>query len=184
MSPLRSSRIPRRTLLVNPRFQCGVALCFSMAVFAAGALFGWSFYRCATSALRIASLQAHYHFLAPYSILGDALIRHVAILSAGVLAASLFLLVLLVRRVRRGVGRLVESLRRSAQGDLSTPTEAEGLRDVVRLGTKIDAARARTLSRIHEIRAEVDVLRSEPLPEEEFERRWRELKTAFRKVAP
>lgn len=169
---------------MNPRFQCGVGLYFSMAVFAGGALFGWTFYRCAKSALRIASLQAHYHFLAPYAILEDPLIRHVTILSAGVLAASLVLLVLLVLLVRRGVGRLVESLHRSAQGDLSTPTEASGLQDVVRLGTKIDAARARTLSRIHDIRAEVDLLRSEPFPDEEFERRWNALKTAFRKVAP
>jgi len=184
MSPLRSSRIPRRTLFVNPRFQCGVALCFAAAVFAGGALFGWSFYRCATSALRIASFQAHYHFQSPYAVLGDSLIRHVAALSAGVLAASLLVLVLLVRRVRGGVGRLVESLHRSAQGDLSTPTAAEGLRDVVRLGGQIDAARTRTLSRIHKLRAEVDLLRSEPLPDEEFARRWNELKTAFRNVAP
>ncbi|MGE5752953.1 MAG: hypothetical protein ACM319_04855, partial [Deltaproteobacteria bacterium] len=111
---------------MNPRFQCGVAIRFSMAVFAGGALFGWSFYRCAKSTLRIASLQAHYHFLTPYSILRDLLIWHVAILTAGVLAASLVLLLLLTIRVRRGVGRLVESLRRSAQGDLSTPTKAEG----------------------------------------------------------
>ncbi|HZW36655.1 MAG: hypothetical protein ACM319_10640, partial [Deltaproteobacteria bacterium] len=72
----------------------------------------------------------------------------------------------------------------SARGDLSTPTKAEGLPDLVRLGTKIDAARAQTLSRIHEIRAEVEVLRREPLSDEEFARRWSELKTAFRKVAP
>jgi hypothetical protein len=184
MSPLRSSRIPRRTIFVIPRFQFGAALSFAIAVIAGGALFGWSFYRCATSALRVASLQAHYHFLAPYEILEAPLIRHVAILSAGVLAACLLLLVLLVRRIRRGVGRLVDSLRRSAQGDLSTPTEAGGLPDVARLGTKIDAARSRTLLRIHEIRAEVDLLRSEPLPDAEFARRWSELKTAFRRVAP
>ncbi|NJD61179.1 MAG: HAMP domain-containing protein [Deltaproteobacteria bacterium] len=169
---------------MNPRFQFGVTLSFSIAVFAGGALFGWSFYRCAKSALRIASLQAHYHFLTPYAILEDPLIRHVAILSAGVLAACLLLLALLLRRIRRGVGGLVDSLHRSAQGDLSTPTGAEGLTDIVRLGTKIDAARTRTLQRIHEIRAEVDLLRNEPLPDEEFARRWSALKTAFRKVAP
>jgi hypothetical protein len=171
-------------LFVNPRFQCGVALCFAAAVFAGGALFGWSFYRCGARALRFASLQAHYHFLEPYSILGESLIRHVAALTAGVLAASLLVLILLVRRVRGGVDRLVDSLHRSAQGDLSTPTAAEGLRDVVRLGNQIDTARTRTLSRIHKLRAEVDLLRREPLPDEEFARRWNELKTAFRNVAP
>lgn len=169
---------------MNPRFQGGVALCFAVAVLAGGSLFGLSFYRTAGSALRIASFQGHYHFLTPYSILGDPLARHVALLSAGVLAGSLLLLALLVLRIRRGVGRLVDSLHRSAQGDLSTPTGAEGLRDLASIGSKIDKARARTLSRIREIRVEVEILRREPLPDEEFGRRWNELKTAFRKVAP
>jgi len=169
---------------VNPRFQGGVALCFAAVVFAGGALFALLFHHYAKATLRVASLQGHYHFLSAYEIVGGALIPHVAVLSAGVLAASLLVLLLLVRRVRGGVGRLVEAFLISTEGDLSTPTDAPGLSGITDLGGKIDSARSRTLSQIRKIREEAEFLRSEPLSEEEFAKRWNALKAAVRKVAP
>ena len=169
---------------MNPRLQGGVALCFAAVVFAGAALFALFFLHYARATLRVASLQGHYHFLSPYEIIGEALARHVAVLSAGVLAASLLVLLLLVRRVRKGAGRLVEIFRVSKDGDLSSPANAGGLPDLAHLGKKIDAMRGRTLSRIHEIAAEAEFLRSEPLSEEEFAKRWNALKAAVRKVVP
>ncbi len=169
---------------MNPRFQGGVALCFAAVVCAGAVLFALSFHNYAKSALRVASVQGHYHFMSPYDIIGAALARHVVALSAGVLAASLLLLVLLVRRVRNGVGRLVETLRISMDGDLSSPANAGSLPDITDLGRKIDAARGRTLERIREIAAEAEILRNEPMSDEEFARRWEGVKSAIGRVAP
>ena len=176
--------VARRTIFINPRFQVGVAACFAAAVLVAAALFGWSFHRYAKSALRIASLQGHYHFHTPYEIVGEALVRDVAALTVAGLAACLVVFLLILRRVRRGVGRLVDAFRRSAEGDLSTPTEARGILDVTDLGRRIDASRSRTLSLLLEARNEADRMRNDPLPDEEFARRWDALKETLRKVAP
>src|SRR3990172_8296591 len=110
--------------------------------------------------------------------------RRVGVLSGGVIAASLLVQLLLIRRVRGGASRLVESFLISTEGDLSTPTEAAGLSDITDIGEKIDSARSWTLSRIREIAAEAEFLRSEPLSEEEFAKRWNVLKATVRKVAP
>jgi hypothetical protein len=184
MSPRAPRDFSRRIVFVNPRFQGRVALCFAAVVFAGGALFVLLFLHYAKATLRVASLQGHYHFLSAYEIVGGVLIPHLAVLSTGVLAASLLVLLLLIRRVRRGVDRLVEAFLISTEGDLSTPTEAPGLSGITDLGGKIDSARSRTLSRIREIAAEAEFLRSEPLSEEEFAKRWNALKAAVRKVAP
>lgn len=184
MNPRAPRHAARRTVFVNPRFQGGVALCFAAAVCAGAVLFALLFHNYAKSALRVASVKGHYHFMAPYDIIGEALGRHVAALSAGVLAASLLLLFLLVRRVRNGVGRLVETFRISMEGDLSSPANAGALPDIADLGRKIDAARGRTLSRIRDIAAEAEFLRNEPLSDEEFARRWEGVKAAIGRVAP
>lgn len=159
-------------------------MCFAAVVFAGAGLFALFFHHYARGALRVASMQGHFHFLSAYEIVGGALIPHAAVLSAGVLAASLLVLLLLLRRVRGGVGRLVEAFRISKEGDLSTPTKETGLSGITDLGGKIDSARSRTLSRIREIAAEAEFLRSEPLSEEEFAKRWNALKAAVRKVVP
>jgi hypothetical protein len=184
MSTPAPSHISRRTIFVNPKLQGGAALCFSLAVLGGGLLFGLSFFRWAGSAIRIASFQGHYNFMSAYPVLGEALARHVAALSAGVLATSLLILLIMVRMVRRGAGRLVETFRISAEGDLSTPSGVEGLPNLAGLGNKVDAARGRTLARIQELREEADFLRREPVSDEEFARRWKELKDAIGKVAP
>jgi hypothetical protein len=184
MSPRAPRHIARRTVFVNPRFQGGVALCFAAVVFAGAALFAFFFHHYARSALRVASMQGHYHFLSPYGIIGAALARHVAVMSAGVLAVSLLVLLILVLRVRKGAGRLVEIFRISMDGDLSSPANAGEIPDLANLGKKIDAVRGGTLARIREIAAEAEFLRNEPLSDEEFARRWDLLKAAMRRVAP
>ena len=174
----------RRILLVKQRLQGTVALCFAAVVFTGAALFAVFFYRTARTALRAASLQGHYDFLSPYEILGGELGRYVAVLSAGVLAGSLFVLLLLVRRIRGGTGRLVETFRVSMEGDLSSPSNPTGPSDIAELGKMIDASRSRTLSRIREIRADVELLRSAPQIDTEFAKRWEALKSAIRQVVP
>jgi hypothetical protein len=171
-------------VFVNPRFQGGIALRFAAVALACSVLFGLSFHGSARGALRSAALQGHYHFLSAYDILGGVLARHVAVLSAGVLAADLFVLLLLVRKVRAGVAGLVDSFRRSTEGDLSSLTAAPALSGITDLAKRIDGTRSRTLSRIRKIREEVEFLRSEPLSDEEFAKRWDALKASVRKVAP
>jgi hypothetical protein len=176
--------IPRRTILINPRFQGGAAFCFALAILAAGALFTWFFHLHSKGAFRIASLHAHYNFSNPYEIVGVPLARSLAAMSAGGLGACLLLFLIMLGRVRKGVRRLVEVLRGSAEGDLSTPSNATGLRDVSDLGKKIDTTRATALSFVREAMEEVEMLRNEPLSEEEYARRWSTLKHILRRIAP
>jgi hypothetical protein len=88
------------------------------------------------------------------------------------------------RRIHRGVDRLVSAFRLSAEGDLSTPTEAPGPLELTDLGKKIDAVRYRTLSVIREAREEAEFLGKEPLSEEEFARRWDALKRTLQRIVP
>lgn len=184
MSPGPARHVPRRTVFINPRFQGWVALCFAAVILAGAALFAVFFYRHASGTIRVASLQGHFHFLVPHEILGGALIRHIAVMSAGGLAASLFVFLLIRRRIHRGVDRLVSVFRLSAEGDLSTPTDAPGPLELTDLGKKIDAVRFGTLSLIREAREEAEFLGKEQLPEEEFARRWDALKQTLQRIAP
>lgn len=185
MSPPSSPYLARRRiLLVKPRLQGAVALCFAAVVFAGAALFAWFFCQYARTALRVATLQGHYHFLSPQEILGGELARYVLALSTGVLAGCYLVLLVILRRIRGGLKRIQETFRRSMGGDLSSPTNATGPSDVAELGRRIDASRSRTLSQIREIRAGAEILRSAPLPEEEFAKRWDALKAAIRRVVP
>jgi hypothetical protein len=185
MSPPSSPYLARRRiLLVKPRLQGTAALCFAAVVLAGAALFAWFFCQYARTALRIASLQGHYDFLSPQEIIGGELARYVLVLSAGVLAGCYLVLLLILRRIRGGLKRIQETFRGSMDGDLSSPTNATGLSDIAELGRGIDASRSRTLSQIREIRADVESLRSAPLPDAEFAKRWDTLKAAIRRVVP
>jgi methyl-accepting chemotaxis protein len=181
-SPRQLSR--RRTIFVNQRFQLGVALCFVIVVLAGAVLFAWFFNLSARRLLLAASSRGHYHFLTSYGIIGGSMARHLALLFVGVMAASLLFFLLLVRWIRRGAERLLETFRLSMEGDLSTPTESSGPKDFETLGTKLDAIRFRTIERINDIRAEAEFLSKEPLSAEEFNRRWDALKQAMGRVAP
>ena len=185
MSPPTSRHLVRRRILfVKPRLQGTAALGFAAILFAGAALFAWFFCQYARTALRVASLKGHYHFLSPQEILGGELARYVAALSAGVLAGCYLVLLLILRRIRGGLKRIQETFRGSMDGDLSSPTNATGPSDVAELGRRIDASRSRTLSQIREIRADVEFLRSGPLPDAEFAKRWDALKSAIRQVVP
>lgn len=178
------SQVKRRTIFISPRFQFGVAMCFAAAVLAASALFAWFFHSQAKSLLRVASLKGHYHFLTAYEIVGGDLVRRIAAMSAGGLAAGLLVFLFLLRRVRRGADRLVDAFRRSVEGDLSTPTDVGGILDMADLAGKIDASRLGTLSVIREAREEAEMLRDKSLSEDEFARRWSNLKQTLRRIAP
>lgn len=184
MSPRSPRHIPRRTIFINPRFQGSMAICFAVVILLVAALFAWFFHRHAKVALRVASLQGHYHFLYPYEILGTALIRHIAALSAGGLAASVLVFMVVQRRIHRGVARLVNVFKLSVEGDLSTPTETPGQLELAGIGRKIDAARSRTLSRIRGANDEAKLLMEEPLSDEEFARRWDALKHTLKRIVP
>ncbi len=177
-------RIFRRTFLVDPRLQAGAAASFALLVAAAGSVFTWFFGRAAVLALRDASYQAHYHFGSLYDILGGLLVRHLLALFGGALAGSVALAALLLLRIRCGVERLEKEFRVSSEGDLSSWPSGPRIREVAEMGKKTAALRARTLSRIAEIRGEADLLRKEPLSPEEFGARWDQLRRKIERLSP
>lgn len=171
-------------ILINPRFQIGTALVFTAVVFLGGALFAWMIYRGSREAFWAASFRGHFRFDTPYQVISDQVVRQLAALFAVVAGANILTFLLFVRRIRAGITRLCEVLRMSEEGDLSTPTNAPGFRDVAIFGKRLDAAREYTLDRIREIRAEMEVLRKEPLSAEEFRRRWDGLKEKIGGIVP
>lgn len=183
MSPLAYQN-RRRTVLVNPRLQVWVPLVFSAVVLLGGALFAWLVYRGAREALWGASLQGHFRFDTPYDIVSHRMVRQLAALFAVVFVASAAAFLILVRRIRAGLLRLVETLRMSGEGDLSTPTNVPGIRDLGLFGSQLDAIRGHTLGQIEGIREEAGILRKEPLPPEEFQLRWDRLRDAIGRIVP
>jgi hypothetical protein len=174
----------RKIHYINPRFQGGAALVFSTMVVAGGVLFGGLVYRDVGQALWAAAMQGHYMMDTPYEIVRDALLLHLAGLSATVSCLGVIVFIFLVRAVRLGIGRVILVLRASEGGDLSTPTDARGLSEFARFGERVDAARADTLARIVALREETASLAASGLPSGEFRTRWDELKRKIREVAP
>lgn len=159
-------------------------MAFAGAILAVAVLLAWEFRVSAGRSLLAAAFQGHYEFRTPYEIVGKDAAEKLGLLFLGSAAACLLLFLSLLLRIRAGTNRLIGTFRISMEGDLSSPTPAGGPRDFASLGKKIDAVRARTLSQIDAIRMEAEVLRNEPLPADEFARRWDALKQAIRKVAP
>jgi len=174
----------RRTVLINPRLQIGTALVFTAVVFLGGALFAWIFYRESREALWAASIQGHFRVDTPYQVVGDQVVRHLFTLFAGLAAACILMSLLLIQRIRAGMNRLREVLRMSGEGDLSSPANAPGLREIGIFGKQLDAARGYTLEQIREIREEAEVLRREPLSPEEFRERWDRVKEKIGRIVP
>jgi len=174
----------RRTVLINPRLQIGTALVFTAVVFLGGALFAWVMYRGSREALWAASIQGHFRFDTPYQIVSDQMVRQLITLFAVVAVAGILTFLLLIQRIRAGMIRLRTVLRMSGEGDLSSPTNAPGLQDVAIFGKQLDSAREYTLGQILEIRAEVEILRKEPLSPEEFQERWDRVKEKIGRVVP
>lgn len=174
----------RKNVFINPRFQGKVALVFAAVVFAGGAIFAFLIYRDSRAALWDASMRGHYMARTPYQIVREIVLRDLTALFLGVLVSSAAAFFLLIRSIRRGVIDLLRAFGRSEEGDLSTPTAARGLKDVARFGGQVDEIRAHTLALIDDVRREADALRKEPLPEDEFQRRWEDLKRRIGRVAP
>ncbi len=174
----------RKIYYVNPRFQGGAALLFAAVILAGGTLFGVSVFLYLEHALRVASLQGHYAMSTPYEVVREGVAWHVFALFAGVSLFGTAAFLLLVRATERGLGRVVEVLRASAGGDLSTPTSAPGLAEFRRFGEQVDDIRDLTLEQLGEIRGEAASLAEGDASGEDFRLRWDMLKQKIRKVAP
>jgi len=174
----------RKIRYVNPRLQGGAALVFSGMIVAGGVLFGSLVYRDVGKALWAAAMRGHYMFETPYEIVRNALLWHLAGLSATVACLSAGVFFFLLRAIHRGIGRVTGVLRGSEEGELSTPTDAGGLTEFSRFGEVVDAARGDTLQRIVAIREEAASLAASGLPPEAFRPRWDELKRKVREIAP
>ncbi|MCL5885147.1 MAG: hypothetical protein M1377_07405 [Deltaproteobacteria bacterium] len=185
ISPARPERKYRRKIhYINPRFQGGAALVVSAMVVAGGVLFGVLVYRDVGDALREAAMRGHFIMETPYEIVRDALLWHLAGLSATVSCLAVIVFLLLVKAVRIGVGRAIEAFGASEKGDLSTPTDARGLKEFRRFGELVDLTRTNALLRIAALREEAASLAACGLPAEAFRPRWEELKRKIREVAP
>ena len=174
----------RKIVFISPRFQGGLALAFSAAFFVGWAVFSWLVVGDVRRALQGVSLTAHYQFGSAYDVVGATVVRHLAGLFVGVLLAGIALFFLVLSRIRVGTERIVAVFRLSGEGDLSKPADAPGVAELHALGKQVDAARARTLEVIDGIRAEVDLMRKESLPEDEFMKRWEGLKETIGRLAP
>ncbi|MFA6147194.1 MAG: hypothetical protein WC899_03190 [bacterium] len=183
--PVRPEMKFRRKIhYINPRFQGGAALVISAVVVVGSVLFGALVYRDVGKALWEAAMRGHFTMDTPYEIVGNALLRHLVGLSALVTVLTLVIFLLLLKAVRIGIGRAIDSFRSSEEGDLSTPTEARGLTEFRRFGELVDLTRADVLSRIASLREEATSLAGAGLPAETFGSRWEELKRKIREVAP
>ncbi|GAB4234716.1 MAG: hypothetical protein OHK0028_11010 [Deltaproteobacteria bacterium] len=174
----------RKIHYINPRFQGGAALVVSAVVVAGGVLFGALVYRDVGKALWDAAMRGHFVMETPYEIVRDALLWHLAGLSATVACLAMIVFLLLVNAVRSGVRSAIEAFRASGEGDLSAPTNARGLSEFRRFGELVDLTRASVLSRIAALRGEAASLATSGLPDEAFRGRWEEMKRKIREVAP
>ena len=181
-SALQSSRPSVR--YVNPRFQGPAVLAFAAIIAIGGAIF-WKlvdgeFQR----VLPNAAIRGHYPFDSAYDIVRDLLSWHLAGLFLGVFLTGSILVLLIIAATRHGIGKAVDSLRTSVDGDLSTPTGTVPIGEIDRFGKKIDAARSDTLTSVQKIRSEADALATGGMSPEEFRLRWDELKQRIRTIAP
>ena len=168
---------------VSPRFQGLAVLGFAAIIAIGGAIF-WKLVD--SEFQRVfphAAIRGHYAFDSAYDIVRDLLASHLAGLFIGVFLAGSVLVLLLVAATRQGIGKAADSLRASADGDLSTPTGTGPFGEFDRFGKKIDAARSDTLASVLKIRSEAAALAAGGISPEEFRLRWDELKQRIRKIA-
>jgi len=173
-----------RIRYVSPRFQGPAVLAFALLVATGGAIF-WKLVD--SGFQRVfphAAIRGHYAFDSAYDIVRDILAWHLAGLFVGVFLTGSVLVLLLVAAARHGIGKAVAALRRSADGDLSTPTGTGSIGPFDRFGKNIDAARSDTLASVLKIRCEAAALAAGGISPEEFRLRWDELKHRIRRIAP
>jgi len=169
---------------VSPRFQGPAVLAFTIIIATGGAVFWKLVDSRFQGVFRSTAIRGHYAFDSAYDIVRDLLAWHLSGLFVGVFLAGSILVLLIVAVTRHSVGKAVDSLRASADGDLSTPTGTCLLGEFDRFGEKIDAARADTLASILKIRGEAAALAAGGISAEEFHLRWGELKQRIREIAP
>ncbi|MBM2827807.1 MAG: hypothetical protein HW408_339 [Actinobacteria bacterium] len=174
----------RKIVFINPRVQGGTALFFSAIVIVGAALFSGLVYEDIRLALWDSTYRGHFMIRTPYQIVEEILKTHLACLFLGVLAVSFLAFFLLIRRIRAGINRVADVLAMSAEGDLSTPANVPGLKEMVSFGERLDAARSHTLSRIDEMKEDLAFLRSGSASPEEYRRRWEDIKGRIGRVAP
>ena len=184
MKKMERRRSRRTIYYVEPRYQGAAALAFAGLLAAGGTVCGWLLDRDLGEALRDVSLQGHYPMTSAYEVVRELLVVRLVALFAAVCLAGSAMFLLLLRATLRGGARVVEVLRASSEGDLSTPSRVEGLSQFARLGEQIDLARDETLARLRAVRAEAASIVSGNLPPEEFRLRWDALKQKIREVAP
>lgn len=173
-----------RIRYVSPRFQGPAVLGFAAIIATGGAIF-WKLVDSDFQRVFLhAAIRGHYAFDSAYDIVGELLARHLAGLFVGVFLAGSVLVLLLVAATRHGIGKAVDSLRASADGDLSTPTGTGPIGDFAWFGKKIDAARSETFASVLKIRSEAAALAAGGISPEEFRLRWDELKQRIRRIAP
>jgi hypothetical protein len=169
---------------VSPRFQ-GLAVLAFAAIIATGGAFFWKLVDSEFQRVFLhAAIRGHYAFDSAFDIVRDLLAWHLAGLFVGVLLTGSVLVLLLVAATRNGIGRVVDSLRASADGDLSTPTGTGPIGEFDRFGKKIDAARSDTLASVLKVRSEAAALAAGGISPEDFRLRWDELKQRIRRIAP
>lgn len=180
---IRQPRQPR-IRYASPRFQGPAVLAFTGIIIAGGAIF-WKLVDGAFQGVFLrAAIRGHYAFDSAYDIVRDLLAWHLTGLFVGVFLAGSVLILLLVAATRHGLGKAVDSLRASADGDLSTPTTTGPIGEFDRFGGKIDAARSDTLASVQNLRNEAAALAAGGISPEEFRLRWDELKQRIRRIAP
>jgi hypothetical protein len=169
---------------VSPSFQGPAVLAFAAIIAIGGTIF-WKLVDSEFQRVFLhTAIRGHYTFDSAYDIVRNFLFWHLAGLFLGVFLAGSLLLLLLVAVTRNGIGKAVDTLRASADGDLSTTTGTGPIGVFDRFGHKINAARSDTLASVQEIRNEAAALAASGVSAEEFRLRWDELKQRIRRIAP
>lgn len=174
----------RRNKLVSPRFQGGAAILIVAVVIAAGALTGHLLFRDIRQVLGNASASGHFGFPTPFRIVSGILVRQFLVLFAFVFAGGTLAFLWYVRRIRLGISRLTEAFEAAEKGDLTSPSNVRGFKDLVDFGKEIDEVRSYTLALIGEVREEAEAMRTSDLSQEEFEKRWEALKGKIGRIVP
>ena len=174
----------RKIRYVTPRLQGGAALLFTAVIAAGGIAFGALAGKVLRRMLLSAAVRGHYPMRSAFEIVRDPLAAHLAALFAGTFLPAAALFLFLAWSARRGIDRVGQALRASADRDLSTPTGVRGCAEIPRLGEMVDGARAETLASLRSIRSEAENLAGDGVPAEEFRLRWDALKQRIRGIAP
>ena len=173
-----------RIRYISPGFQGPAVLAFAAIIGTGGAIF-WSLVdREFQRVFLHAAIRGHYAYGSAYDLVRDLIAWHLAGLFIGICLAGSVLALLLVAAARLGIGKAVDSLRASADGDLSTPTGTGPIGMFERFGKNIDAARSDTLAFVLKIRGDAAALAASGVSPEEFRLRWDELKHRIRRIAP